>query len=69
MLQTCGDSLVSAAMSSDTAAVARRTGDVLGWTSHLGEVAQSLIEHCHHSARKRYVFIMMTTTTIMMLTI
>ena len=53
MLETCGDQLVAAAMGRDSSAVARCNGDVLGWTSHLGEVSLSLLEHCHHAARKR----------------
>ena len=56
MLQNCGDELVASAMGEDSASVARWNGDVLGWTAHLGEAALSLLEHCHHAARKRCVF-------------
>ncbi|KAK7479365.1 hypothetical protein BaRGS_00029443, partial [Batillaria attramentaria] len=50
MLQSCGDGLVAAAVGGDGAEVARWCGEVLGWTSHLGEAALSLIDHAHHAS-------------------
>ncbi|KAL8604952.1 hypothetical protein ACOMHN_028580 [Nucella lapillus] len=52
LIEQCGDGVVEGAMRGERGEVGRRLGDVLGWTSHLGEVALSLLTHCHTAPRK-----------------
>ncbi|XP_076461227.1 uncharacterized protein LOC143293831 isoform X2 [Babylonia areolata] len=52
MVQSCGEGLVLSALGGEKGEVSRWIGDILGWTSHLGEVALSLFNHCHQASHK-----------------
>lgn len=48
--------LVSWSTKGDKQKVNLLCGGVLGWTNHVAEVAQSVLEHCKEPAKKKLVF-------------